>query len=168
MDMATRQVGVSAGMTGATEATGHYMPLRRADGEAGTHKGPDTRRGTFIQVPSADGALTIEHMKPVAGKDADESKLRGAAREFEAIFIRKLLATMRTPLNGEGMFGSGPEAEIYGDMFDNALAEVMSSRGVLGMGERLYRTLSLPGDHDVTPETTSLEMMKSPKEFTND
>ena len=83
-----------------------------------------------IERPGVD-ALPVEK-KPLSG-DAQAARIRKAASGFESIFLRHLLNTMRTTVPGGGLYGSGSSGEIYADMMENALAEVMSSRDDLGI-----------------------------------
>ena len=62
------------------------------------------------------------------------------------LFIRQILQTMRTTVPGGGMFGKGAVGDIYGDMMDNVLAEVMSKRSVFGLTDLLYRQLIRESD----------------------
>jgi len=83
-----------------------------------------------------------------AEKAAKIRELREVTTEFEAIFIRQLFSTMRSTIPGEGMFGSGSEGEIYGDMMDNAIGEVISRRGNLKIGDMLFNRLVKQIDPD--------------------
>jgi len=73
--------------------------------------------------------------------EARKAKLRKAAVEFEAIFIRQLLKTMRSTVPGGGMFGKGAIGEIYAGMMDYAVAEKVARRGTLGIADAVYRQL---------------------------
>ena len=48
---------------------------------------------------------------------------------------------MRSTLSGGGIFGEGSVGEIYGDMMDNALADILAKRDALGIADSLYRQL---------------------------
>ncbi len=73
--------------------------------------------------------------------DVEKNRLRKAAQNFEAIFIRKLLSTMRSTMSEGSMYGSGIAGDVYGDIVENAMADIMSKRSVLGISETLYRTM---------------------------
>ena len=79
-----------------------------------------------VERPGVD-ALPVRK-KPADG-DARAAEIRKAAAGFESIFLRHLLKTMRTTVPGGGMYGSGASGEIYADMMENSLADVMSQRG---------------------------------------
>jgi len=73
--------------------------------------------------------------------DAKKAKLRKAAEGFEAIFIRMLFSTMRTTMSEGSMFGSGTSGEIYGDIIDSAVADVLADKSALGLADMLYRSM---------------------------
>lgn len=66
------------------------------------------------------------------------NQLKKATDGFETIFVKNLLAQMRKGMK-QISFGENPGGDIYQDMADQAFAESLSSRGVLGMGRMLYR-----------------------------
>ena len=100
--------------------TAEYLPLERESG------GP---------MPLNDGITDTRDL------EARLARAKETANAFEAIFVRQLLQTMRSTLGGEGMFGSGTEGEIFGDMIDNALSETLSERGFLGISDMMYRRM---------------------------
>ena len=73
--------------------------------------------------------------------DSEKARLRKAAQGFEAIFIRKLLSTMRSTMSEGGMFGNGISGEVYADIVDNAVADIMSKRSALGIADDLYNSM---------------------------
>lgn len=80
----------------------------------------------------------------VDGKTAiDPEKLR-LAREFEQIFIRKMLASLEK--SGSQKTGASPSAgdSAYGSMVVSALAEAVSKGGGVGLAEVIARAASQP------------------------
>jgi len=73
--------------------------------------------------------------------DGQKAKLRKASRDFEEIFIRELLKSMRATLQDDGMFGSGAQGEIFSGMMDDAIAAKIAERGNLGLGDVLYQRM---------------------------
>ena len=96
---------------------------------------PRFNRGTLQLERSSHGS---NHGSNV---DAKKAKLRKAAEGFEAIFVRKLLSTMRTTMSENSMFGAGISGEIYGDIIDSAVADTMAEKNVLGFADMLYRSM---------------------------
>jgi len=80
----------------------------------------------FPKAPSADSLSS----KSGGG---DEAKLKKAAQAFESYFVFTLLKEMQKTTPGKGMFGKGPEGEIYQHLFQQALADKIST-GSNGIG----------------------------------
>ena len=85
---------------------------------------------SFLPMKSAQESVKLK--KSVSGdtSEAQKIKIRKAAEGFEAVFIRQFLRIMRKTVPDGGMFGKGAVGDIYGDMMDNTLAEVMSKRSI--------------------------------------
>jgi Rod binding domain-containing protein len=67
-------------------------------------------------------------------------KLRRAAQDFEAIFIKNLLSQMRKSAIGDSpLFGKSQQAQFYQDMMDEAVAGHLSRAGGLGLGKILFK-----------------------------
>lgn len=107
--------------TRQTQQTSAFQPFR-----------PDSAAGPVRRETDPGAPRSVVEQK---------EKLREAAKDFEAIFVRQLLKNMRSTLMDGGMFGDGTAGEIYSDMMENALAEKISETGSLGLGEQLYRRL---------------------------
>ena len=71
----------------------------------------------------------------------DDSKLREASNEFEAIFIQQMLKTMRkTSLESDFIKKSEGE-KIFRSMLDEHYAILSAKSGRLGLGEMIYQQL---------------------------
>lgn len=68
-------------------------------------------------------------------------KLKKACKDLEAVFVKDLL-TIMSKSNPKSQFGNAPGAEIYEDMFHQAVAESAAKKGSFGLGQSLYRTLA--------------------------
>lgn len=71
-----------------------------------------------------------------SGVDATRAKLSGAAKEFEAIFIRQMLASARKAGFGDELFGSGA-LDTFREMQDSQLADAMAGTGTLGLAKQI-------------------------------
>jgi Rod binding domain-containing protein len=94
----------------------------------------------------------------IDGQNAlDPEKLR-LAREFEQIFIRKMLASLEKSGHKEGASGTSGNG-VYGSMVVNALAEAVSKGGGVGLAEVIARAASQPvsGAGPATPSKAELE-----------
>ncbi len=89
----------------------------------------------------SSGPMKIERDKAVDPLEAKKARLKESAKGFEAIFVRQLLSAMRSTVPGGGMFGDGAAGKIYADIVETSLADVLSERGALGIGDTLYRSL---------------------------
>lgn len=87
------------------------------------------------------------------GLDNDESALRAAAEQFEAIFMNMMLKSMRqanaafeddNPMNSR-------QVEYFRDMKDNQLNSELSSQGSLGLADLMVQQLSPTKTGNHTP-----------------
>ena len=67
---------------------------------------------------------------------AQREALRGAAQQFEAVFLRQMIGSMRQAHLADDPFGS-QATEQFRDMSDASLAESMSHQGVFGIAQML-------------------------------
>ncbi len=92
-------------------------------------------------------------------KVQDPAALREAARQFESVFTRMMLQSMRDASGGDPMFDS-EESRFYRDMFDNQLSIDMSRGRGLGLAEMLVaqvkRSGLAPGDLGVSDPAPGL------------
>jgi flagellar protein FlgJ len=88
--------------------------------------GPVTRPG----APAASAGPT----------PAEAARIRGAARDFEAIFIGQMLQTMRRSPLARGPLTGGND--LYRGMMDDELAKSMARGGGLGLADLIARHLT--------------------------
>ena len=82
----------------------------------------------------------LRELPNVKGRD-DESRLREASNEFEAIFIQQLLKTMRkTSLESDFVKKSEGE-KIFRSMLDEQYAILSAKSRRLGLGEMIFQQL---------------------------
>jgi flagellar protein FlgJ len=74
----------------------------------------------------------------------DPATLREVARQFESIFTKMMLDSMRSASFGDPMFGSD-QVDMYQDMMDDQLAVQLSQGRGLGLADMLIRQLSQGG-----------------------
>lgn len=77
-------------------------------------------------------------------KAQDPAALREAARQFESVFTKMMLQSMRDASGGDPMFDS-EESRFYRDMFDNQLSVDMSRGRGLGLAEMLVAQVKRSG-----------------------
>jgi flagellar protein FlgJ len=71
----------------------------------------------------------------------DPAALREVARQFESVFTKMMLESMRAASFGDPLFGSD-QGDMYQDMMDDQLAIEMSQGKGLGLADLLIRQLS--------------------------
>jgi flagellar protein FlgJ len=76
-------------------------------------------------------------------RDNDAAGLKEVARQFESLFLRMMLKSMREASDGDELFDSH-EGGMYRDMFDDQIAVDMSGKGSLGLADLLVRQLRQP------------------------
>jgi flagellar protein FlgJ len=77
-------------------------------------------------------------------KVQDPAALREAARQFESVFTRMLLKSMREASGGDALFDS-QESQFYRDMFDDQLAVELSNGRGLGLADMMVAQLMRSG-----------------------
>jgi len=66
--------------------------------------------------------------------------LQAAAKQFEAIFLRQMIASMRAPSLGEDLFGSEATNQ-FRDMADARLADSMAGQfGIAALLEKQFKS----------------------------
>lgn len=74
---------------------------------------------------------------------ADGGKLTGVAKQFEAIFIRQMLAAARkTSFGGEDSLMSGKGMDTFRQMQDEQFADIASDTGAFGLGKMIETHLA--------------------------
>ncbi len=99
--------------------------------------------GAYTDLQSLQG-LKREARQP------DASSVREAARQFESLFTRMMLSSMRKASMGDSLFDSR-EGGFYREMFDDQLAVDMSRGRGLGLADMLVEQLGRAGL--IPPET---------------
>jgi peptidoglycan hydrolase FlgJ len=86
--------------------------------------------------------MNVNLALPLAPKAADQkAELGKAAKQFEAIFVRQMLAAARKASLGEGLFDNSA-VEQFQSMQDSQIADLVSERGGLGLGKTIEQQLS--------------------------
>jgi flagellar protein FlgJ len=100
-------------------------------------------RERSAQAPNATDFRQFAALR--RGADAnDPATLREVARQFESIFTKMMLDSMRSASFGDPMFGSD-QVDMYQDMADDQLAVQLSQGRGLGLADMLIRQLSQGG-----------------------
>lgn len=69
-------------------------------------------------------------------------KLKEACKDFESLFIKQMLNTMRKTVHKSGLIDGGMAEEYFEDMLYDKYADRMSETAGLGIGDLLYKDVS--------------------------
>jgi peptidoglycan hydrolase FlgJ len=75
------------------------------------------------------------------GKKIDETKLKKASEDFEALFLNQLLQSMRRTVLKSKLLEDAPGKEVYQSLFDREISKKMAQKGALGVGKIIYRNV---------------------------
>ena len=75
------------------------------------------------------------------GKIGSEKEIEKVSRDFESVFLHKLLTAMRKTVPKSGLLESFA-SDMYQSMMDEEIAKEMSTEKGMGMGEMIYNELS--------------------------
>lgn len=101
-----------------------------------------TVAGADLSARLALDAQGMEALRAQAKADPDRA-LKGAARQFEALFMNLLLKSMREASPQDGLFDN-EQTRLYTAMLDQQLAQTMSARGI-GLADVMVRQLAQAG-----------------------
>ncbi len=93
--------------------------------------------GGTLRNSSADVArLQMQTLRYTVPEGSHDEQLQAVAEDFEAIFIKQMLESMRSTLNPENrLVDTGLAGDIYEDMLYDEYAQIMSRTGGLGLAE---------------------------------
>lgn len=97
-------------------------------------------------VPTTAANLSLSPKAPT-----EREKLSGAAKQFEAIFLRQMLASARASnFGGDDVFGKMDQT--FMQMRDERFAEIASQTGALGFARQIENHLAALLPKDNAPE----------------
>src|SRR5882757_2525974 len=95
------------------------------------------------QAPAYTDIAGLSKLKRAVGAD-DPKAIRTVAEQFEAMFTRMMLKSMRDAVGPDPMFGSNQE-QMYQGMADDQLSVQLSKGKGLGLADMLVRQLQKMG-----------------------
>jgi flagellar protein FlgJ len=96
---------------------------------------------TPIGTPPAPPASTSPAPQGASAKQGERAKLKEAAKQFEAIFIRQMLAAARKTSFDDGLF-DGQGMDTFRQMQDERFADIASQTGALGLASMIEAQLA--------------------------
>ena len=90
----------------------------------------------MINATASTSATPID---PAKAKQLE--KLKGAAQQFEAVFLRQMIKSMRDASLGDDILGNDGATQ-FREMSDAKTADEMAKKGTLGVAELLLKQFS--------------------------
>ena len=76
------------------------------------------------------------------GLTKKDDKLYETCQDFEAIFIKQMLNSMRQTVNKTGLLDGGMAEDVFEDMLYDEYSKLMAKNANLGLTDLLYKQLS--------------------------
>jgi Rod binding domain-containing protein len=95
-------------------------------------------------------ALETATLHPVDPASAQRRQAVDTANQFEEIFVRTLVNSLRQTAStgGDGMFGTGPGTDTYAAWFDEHVAKELGESGGIGIAAALLADMERHGEID--------------------
>ncbi len=107
---------------------------------------------------SVEGKLPSSKIKNQVEIDSKKQKLYDVALEFESLFVKIMLNSMRKTLNKENdLFYAGLQQDIFEDMLYDEYAKIFSKNANLGLAKEMYKQL----ESYVTEEDLELQNLNN-------
>lgn len=88
-----------------------------------------------------DQTVAVTH-DPTRVNRNNPAEIKKVCQEFEAIFIRTLVKSMRATVPDSGLIGKDTGHEVFEEMMDGEIANQAARRGDFGIADILYRQLA--------------------------
>ena len=99
----------------------------------------ETQNTLFSQLTEKN--LEVMRNQSKFGQIDSDKDMEKVARDFESVFVNKLLESMRKAIPKSGLLDSSA-LDMYQSMMDQEMAKNMSERKGMGLGEMVYKDLS--------------------------
>jgi len=70
-------------------------------------------------------------------------KAKGAAQDFESVFLNSMFSQMTSGIKGDGPFGDTPGTGVWRSMLTDEYSKSFAKAGGVGIATDVYRTLIL-------------------------
>lgn len=115
--------------------------------------------GSFPQGDASTADLHKLAAKSAKGEKLTQAERRQVAQGFESLLLKQVVKQITSSMLSNGMFGQGAAAEQYQDMFNEQMAQVMTSAGGIGLSAEILAGLDrqeqavteLPADRAALP-----------------
>ena len=85
---------------------------------------------------------SVNTMKNQRFSEAEQVKLKEACRDFEALFIKQMLDTMRKTVSKTGMLDGGMAEDVFEDMLYDEYSKSMAASADFGIADMMFSELS--------------------------
>jgi peptidoglycan hydrolase FlgJ len=72
-----------------------------------------------------------------------QAKAKGAAQDFESVFLNSMFSQMTSGIKGDGPFGDTPGTGVWRSMLTDEYSKSFAKAGGVGIATDVYRTLIL-------------------------
>ena len=97
---------------------------------------------TLAATANANSGATIDAaLQRAKAALATTSKTRGAAQDFEAVFLNSMFQQMFTGIDGEGPFGGGPAMNVWRSLLTDEYSKSFAKAGGVGIADHVYSSL---------------------------
>lgn len=87
--------------------------------------------------------LQLQNLRYTLPEAPEQEQLRQVARDFETIFVKQMLDSMRSTLNPENrLVDTGMAGEFYEDMLYDEYAALMTKTGGFGLADLIVQQYS--------------------------
>lgn len=84
---------------------------------------------------------TVQNSAHNSQKSLEDTRLKEACKDFQSIFVKQMLDSMKKTINKGGLLDGGQAEEIFGDMLYDEYAKKISENGNLGLDKMMYQQL---------------------------
>lgn len=111
-------------------------------------------QGVKTSRKTAAERFDLSALKGVENVEQRRQALKDASKEFEAVFIKQMIESMRKTVGEGGLLKKSNGEKIFESMLDEEWAKKLASKGgANSLGEILYRQLSRQMGLDEEPDT---------------
>ncbi|WP_223111626.1 rod-binding protein [Thiospirochaeta perfilievii] len=73
----------------------------------------------------------------------DDQKLKESCKEFEAMFIKQMLSSMKKTVNKSGLIKENMGEKIFDDMLSDEYSKSMAQTSSFGIADMMYKQLAV-------------------------
>ncbi|MBI9105310.1 MAG: rod-binding protein [Spirochaetales bacterium] len=95
-----------------------------------------------LQYRNTSLNASLESVKRGGISEAEEAKLKEACQDFESLFIKQMLDTMRKTVNKGELLNGGMAEDIFEDMLYDEYASAIAGSGDFGISKMMYSELA--------------------------